>query len=102
MFRVRTTAAWVQLGIDEDVPIAPVNTPHTLHADSQFRDRFSWLPAGRLGADELPFPVKVVGADPVVPARAPAVGEHTDAVLREVLVYEDAHIDTLRADGALG
>ncbi|MGZ4804639.1 MAG: CaiB/BaiF CoA transferase family protein, partial [Acidimicrobiia bacterium] len=38
IFRGRTTAGWVDFGIDVDVPIAPVNTPHTAHADPQFRD----------------------------------------------------------------
>ena len=34
--------------------------------------------------------------------RAPKVGEHTDEILREVLGYDDAHVDDLRAAGALG
>lgn len=102
IFRTRTTAAWVELGIETDVPLAPVNTPHTLQADPQFRSRFEWFPADVLGADQLPFPVKVVGALPAVPGKAPTVGEHTDAVLRDVLGYDDARIAALRDGGVIG
>jgi crotonobetainyl-CoA:carnitine CoA-transferase CaiB-like acyl-CoA transferase len=101
IFATRTTAEWVQFGSDVDVPIAPVNTPHTLHDDPQFRDRMTWFPADVLGADQLPFPVKVAGEEPLVPAKAPEVGEHTDTVLRDVLGYDDAKIAALREAGAI-
>jgi crotonobetainyl-CoA:carnitine CoA-transferase CaiB-like acyl-CoA transferase len=101
IFATRSTAEWVQFGIDVDVPIAPVNTPHTVHDDPQFRDRLQWFPASALGADQLPFPVKVAGQDPLVPDKAPEVGEHTDAVLRDVLGYDDAKIAALRKAGAI-
>ncbi len=101
IFANRSTAEWVQFGSDVDVPIAPVNTPHTLHDDPQFRDRMTWFPADVLGADQLPFPVKVAGEEPLVPGRAPEVGEHTDAVLRDVLGYDDAKIAALRDAGAI-
>jgi crotonobetainyl-CoA:carnitine CoA-transferase CaiB-like acyl-CoA transferase len=101
IFRGRSTAEWVEFGIEVDVPIAPVNTPHTLHDDPQFRERMGWFPADALGADQLPFPVKVAGQEPQVPGKAPAVGEHTDAVLRDVLGYDDARIAALRESGAI-
>jgi crotonobetainyl-CoA:carnitine CoA-transferase CaiB-like acyl-CoA transferase len=37
-----------------------------------------------------------------VPEKAPALGEHTERVLRETLGYDDARIAALRAAGALG
>ena len=85
-----------------NTPIAPVNTPKTIADDPQFQDRLPWLPADRLGADQLPFPVKLVGEELPVPTKAPTVGEHTDEVLREVLGYDDARIAALREAGALG
>jgi crotonobetainyl-CoA:carnitine CoA-transferase CaiB-like acyl-CoA transferase len=101
IFATRSTAEWVQFGIDVDVPIAPVYTPHTVHDDPQFQDRMSWFPASALGADQLPFPVKVAGEEPTVPGKAPEVGEHTEAVLRDVLGYDDAKIAALRHAGAI-
>jgi crotonobetainyl-CoA:carnitine CoA-transferase CaiB-like acyl-CoA transferase len=102
IFRSRTTAEWVELGDRVNTPIAPANTPKTLADDPQFRDRMPWLPAAVLGADQLPSPIKLVDEELPVPTRAPTVGEHTDAVLRDVLGYDDGRVEALRAAGALG
>ena len=37
-----------------------------------------------------------------LPTKAPTAGEHTEAVLRDVLGYDDDRIAALRAAGALG
>jgi crotonobetainyl-CoA:carnitine CoA-transferase CaiB-like acyl-CoA transferase len=103
IFRKRDTAEWIQFGLDHDVPIGPVNSPADIGADPQFADRMPWQPASRLIADQLPFPVRVVGERPPAAARpAPALGEHTDQVLAEVLGYDSATLDRLRSDGAFG
>ena len=103
IFKTRTTAEWVQLGLDADVPLGPVNTPSTITADPQYADRLPWAPASQLGADELPFPVRVVGeAPPAAATRAPDVGQHTDQVLSEVLGYDAGRVAELHASGALG
>jgi crotonobetainyl-CoA:carnitine CoA-transferase CaiB-like acyl-CoA transferase len=102
IFRTRTSKAWIEFGNQVNTPIAPVNTSKTIADDPQFRDRFPWIPAARLGADEIPLPVKLEGEELPTPTRAPKVGEHTDEVLRDVLGYDDRHADALREAGALG
>ena len=102
LFRQRTTAEWVAFGQAHDTPIAPVNTPRTLPGDPQFADRLGFLPRRALGAEQLPLPLKLVGDELPVPERAPTVGQHTDAVLREALGYDDDRLAALRAAGALG
>jgi crotonobetainyl-CoA:carnitine CoA-transferase CaiB-like acyl-CoA transferase len=102
IFRTRTSAEWIRLGEEKNFPIAPVNSPKTLVDDPQFRDRFPLLPHETHGVDMLPFPVKFLGETLPDPAMAPTVGEHTDAVLRGVLGYDDARIAALRSAGALG
>jgi crotonobetainyl-CoA:carnitine CoA-transferase CaiB-like acyl-CoA transferase len=103
IFRGKTTAEWVRIGLEHDVPIGPVNTAAGIGDDPQFADRMAWQPAGRLVAEQLPFPVRVVGeAPPAAAAQAPAVGEHTDQILAEVLGYDTERIAALRATGALG
>jgi crotonobetainyl-CoA:carnitine CoA-transferase CaiB-like acyl-CoA transferase len=102
IFGSKSTAEWVQFGIDVDVPIAPCHTPKSVADDPQFADRFEWFPTEALGAEQLPFPVKIVGADPVVPGKAPELAEHTDAVLADVLGYDAERVAALRAAGALG
>lgn len=102
IFRTRTTSQWVELGSRADIPIAPVNTPRTLAQDPQFQVRMPWIPKERLGADQLPNPIKLLGEALGLPERAPAVGQHTDEVLREVLGYDPDRIESLRASGTLG
>ena len=102
IFRTRTSAEWLELGKKANTAIAPVNSPKTIADDPQFQERLPWLPAERLGADQLPFPVKMAGEDLPVPTKAPTVGEHSEDVLRSVLGYDDARIAALREAGALG
>ncbi len=101
IFGARSTEEWVNFGIEVDVPIAPCHTPKSVADDPQFRDRLEWFSTEALGAEQLPFPVKIAGADPLVPTKAPTVGEHTDAVLADVLGYDDDQIAGLRASGAV-
>ena len=102
IFATRTTDEWVALGGRIDVPIVAVNTPRTVAEDPQFQDRLPWLPAARLGADQLPTPIKVVDGELPVPTRAPTPGQHGDEILREVLGYDDTEIERRRAAGAFG
>ena len=44
----------------------------------------------------------IEGQEPLVPTKAPEVGEHTDAVLADVLGLDAAAIAGLREQGALG
>ena len=80
----------------------PVNTPKTISQDPQFKDRFPLYPASKHGADMLPCPIKFVGEELPAPSIAPTVGEHNDVVLRDVLGYDAAKIEKLKASGALG
>jgi crotonobetainyl-CoA:carnitine CoA-transferase CaiB-like acyl-CoA transferase len=102
IFRTRTTAEWVRLGDEVNTPIAPANTPKTLADDPQFQDRLPWIPKERVGNDQVPSPIKFLDEEHPLPTKAPEAGEHTDAVLREVLGYDDAHLAKLREAGALG
>jgi crotonobetainyl-CoA:carnitine CoA-transferase CaiB-like acyl-CoA transferase len=102
IFATRTCAEWLEFGGRVNTPIAPVNTPKTLADDPQFADRFEWLPASELGADQLGFPVKFIGESLPHPHRAPTPGQHTDEVLRAACDYGDERIRSLRDSGALG
>ncbi len=102
IFRTKTSAEWITWSNEVNTPIAPVNTPKTISADPQFHDRLPWISQERLGADELPMPLKVLDDEQPVPTKAPTVGEHTDAVLDDVLGYDAERIAALRESGALG
>ena len=102
IFKTRTSADWIRLGDEKNFPIAPVNSPKTIADDPQFRDRFPLYSHEKHGADMLPFPVKFTGEVLPEPSWAPTVGEHNEAVLRDVLGYDAERIDALRGAGALG
>jgi crotonobetainyl-CoA:carnitine CoA-transferase CaiB-like acyl-CoA transferase len=102
IFATRTSQEWMEFGGRVNTPIAPVNTPKTLPDDPQFSARLGWIPASRLGADQLPFPVRFVGEGLPVPMKAPTPGEHTYEVLRAACDYDDEQIAKVRKAGALG
>ena len=102
IFRTKTSAEWISFADAHNTTIGPVNTPKNISDDPQFQDRLSWSPVERLGAEQLGFPVKVVGTDLPMPAKAPTQGEHTDEVLAKVLGKTADDIASLRASGTLG
>ena len=102
IFAERTVEEWLDLGRKANTPIAPVNTPQTLADDPQFQARLGWIPKERLGADQLPSPLKFADVDLPLPDKAPEVGQHNAAVLRDLLGYDDAKVAALEESGALG
>jgi crotonobetainyl-CoA:carnitine CoA-transferase CaiB-like acyl-CoA transferase len=102
IFKTRSSAEWLDFGLQHNTPIAPSNTPKTIADDPQFIDRMPWLPASAVGAEMLPTPIKFVGEELPVPTMAPTVGEHTEQVLRDVLGWDDAQIAAAREAGAFG
>jgi crotonobetainyl-CoA:carnitine CoA-transferase CaiB-like acyl-CoA transferase len=102
-FRTRTTAAWLER-LRGRVPCAPVNSVREALADDHVRAREMIVEVkhphyGTIR--EVGAPIKTAGAI-TNPAPAPRLGEHTGAILRELLRYPEARIDALRASGALG
>jgi crotonobetainyl-CoA:carnitine CoA-transferase CaiB-like acyl-CoA transferase len=102
-FAERTTAEWLAR-LRGRVPCAPVNTLAQALEDEQVRAREMILEVKhpRFGVlREVASPVKTEGAI-TAPAPAPALGQHTDEILRELLGYAPARIAALRRSGALG
>ena len=102
IFKQKSSAEWIRLADEKNFPIAPVNSPKSIADDPQFRDRFALYPHEKHGADMLPFPVKFAGETRRAPSRAPTVGEQSEAVLRDLLGYDDERLRALREAGALG
>ena len=102
-FAERTTADWLAR-LRGKVPCAPVNTIAQALEDEQVRARDMVLEVkhpqfGLLR--EVASPVKTAGAV-TTPSPAPALGQHTDEILGELLRYSPERIAALRAGGALG
>lgn len=101
IFGRRTSAQWLEFSNEHNTPIAPVNTSANIGADPQFEDRLPWIPASKLGADQLPLPLRLFDVDDKEPTKAPTVGQHTDEVLHQTLGYSPERIAELRATGAI-
>ena len=102
-FATRTTGEWLRR-LSRSVPCAPVNTMQQALDEEQIRGRDMILEVAhpRFGVlREVASPIKTEGAV-TAPSPAPALGEHTDALLRDLLHYPPERIAALRADGALG
>jgi crotonobetainyl-CoA:carnitine CoA-transferase CaiB-like acyl-CoA transferase len=102
VFRTKTSAEWLAFADAHNVPLAPVNTAKTIVDDPQFQHRFPLYGVEQLGAEQLPLPLKVAGEQLPVPTKAPTVGQDTDAVLRDVLGYDDARVTELKDAGTFG
>ena len=102
-FAERTTSDWLSR-LRGRGPSAPVNTLAQALADEQIaaRDMIIEVKHPRFGVlREVGTPVKTEGAAPNL-SPAPALGQHTDEILRTLLQYDPARIAALRASGALG
>jgi crotonobetainyl-CoA:carnitine CoA-transferase CaiB-like acyl-CoA transferase len=102
-FAERTTAEWLAR-LRGRVPCAPVNTLAQALDDEQVsaRDMIIEVKHPRFGVlRQVGTPVKTDGASPNLNP-APALGRHTDDILKSVLGYDAARITALRASGALG
>jgi crotonobetainyl-CoA:carnitine CoA-transferase CaiB-like acyl-CoA transferase len=101
-FRAKTLAEWKTTFAREDLPIEPVLRVDEVVADPHLNAR-NLLPS--VQADGRPrvlaHPVRHHAAPARTPARAPAQGEDTAAVLRWA-GYTAPQIRALRAKGALG
>ncbi|MBI4592873.1 MAG: CoA transferase [Candidatus Rokubacteria bacterium] len=98
-----STADWLAR-LRGRVPCAPVNTVRQALADPQVRQRGVILEVEHpvFGTiREVASPIRTEGAISA-PAPAPALGQHTEQVLRDVLRYPPDRIQALRASGALG
>jgi crotonobetainyl-CoA:carnitine CoA-transferase CaiB-like acyl-CoA transferase len=102
-FAERTTADWLAR-LRGSVPCAPVNTVAQALEDEQVRarDMVVEVKHPQFGVlRQVASPVKTAGAV-ISPAPAPALGQHTEDILRELLQYSAERIAALRAGGALG
>ena len=105
LFRARTTAAWLDIFDKADIPAAPVNDMATA-----FRELQTISPdmvcevdhpvTGPLHLLGVPFRYRTMQGDVRMPP--PCLGEHTDAVMSEVLGLEAAEIARLREQKVLG
>jgi len=103
-FTGRTTDEWLSRLAAEGVPIAPIQTIDRVLADPQLRLREMVVEMRHPRHGTMPTlgtPIKVDGQRGFAVASPPALGEHTEAVLRELLKYPGERIADLRRAGVI-
>jgi glutaryl-CoA transferase len=104
LFHSRPTAAWIELLERFEVPVGPVNDFAALFAEPQTlaREMRVELPHPTLGSVLLVgSPLKLSATPATARTAPPLLGEHTDEVLREVLLLGAEQIRGLRESGAV-
>jgi CoA:oxalate CoA-transferase len=98
-FALNTRSFWLTKLEQRNVPCAPIATVDEVAANPQLRHRQMILRADHADFEGLIVPgspLKSSGEEGVPNTRAPALGEHTDDVLRRLLGYDSARIGQLR------
>lgn len=105
MFRTRTVADWLERLRAAEVPAAPVNNLDQAFAEPPVAEREMIVEYDHpeVGRVRLPGnPIKMSDATGTPSQPAPRLGEHTDAVLGELLRLSPERIAALRREGAIG
>jgi len=102
IFATRTVADWLERLRASEVPAAPVNNLDRAFAEPPVAEREMIVAYEhpQVGPVRLPGnPIKFSGVDGTISNPAPMLGEHTDAVLGDILSLPPARIARLRSQG---
>ncbi|HYH43268.1 MAG TPA: CoA transferase [Burkholderiales bacterium] len=104
LFRERTVDEWLERLRAGEVPAAPVNNLDRAFREPPVAERGMIVEYDHpdVGRVRLPGnPIKMSGVTGTISKPAPRLGEHTDAVLGELLSLGSTEIAALRAQGAV-
>jgi crotonobetainyl-CoA:carnitine CoA-transferase CaiB-like acyl-CoA transferase len=98
VLRRRPRQAWLELFAQHRIPAGPINRLDEVAADAELQTRGMLYSIPALGTriPQVGLGIRVDGSAETYRAAPPALGEHTDAVLREQLGLGDAEIAELR------
>lgn len=104
-FRQKSTDEWMKLLEKAEVPCGPIYTIDRILADPQIEalgvlKNLAHPTSGRLRVVGPPFHLSIDDTEPYLPP--PLLGEHTHAVLKELLSLSDADLRELEQKGAFG
>ena len=103
VFGSQPMAHWYEVLDQADITFGAVQTPADVVRDPQLRENEVVVPLEGAGGNltsTISSPIRVHGVTKVPAKRAPELGEHNDAVLKE-LGFDAHEIDDLRARGAI-
>ncbi len=103
--RQRTTREWVEALEAAGVPCGPINRLGEVFADPQVRHRGMRIDLPHPTAGSVPLvanPIHLSASPVAYPMPPPLLGEHTEAVLREMLGLPEEELTRLRDDNVIG
>lgn len=101
----RTTADWIALLEKAGVPCGPINTIADVFADPQVQARGLQMAMPHAAGAEVALvanPIRMSDTPVQYREAPPQLGQHTRAVLHDILEMNEKDIDELQAKGALG
>lgn len=104
ILRTRPRAAWLEPMRKAGVPAGAINTVKEAFDGPDIAERglVSRIPHPTLGSvPNIALPIRMAGTPLVPPVAAPTLGQHSVAVLRDTLGYDQARIDALLAGGVV-
>lgn len=105
LLATQPAAEWIRRLSHHGVPCSPVNDMATVaaHPQAAFRDMFPTVHHPTAGPIRVTgLPIKLPGATAPTRQPAPRHGEHTHQALRDLLHLDDATLEALAAEGAIG
>lgn len=103
VFAQRSLEEWMSLAITEGIPIGPTNRVRELQDDPQLEAREILLTSEHPNAGPFTYvgtPVMVQDQPYSIRLHSPEMGEHTDAILKE-LGHSQSEIEKWRSDGVV-
>ena len=104
-FLTRSYEEWEALLTKNGIPVGAINNLAQVVEHAQVKARGSLVEIDHPRAGKLRVvgvPVRLSATPGSIRAPSPALGEHTDEVLRDLLGLRGPEIEALRAAGALG
>jgi len=104
VFLTRTYAEWIDILSTNRLVWSPVTTPLEVTRDEQAQANHffvEWDHPDYGPIKVLDNPIKLSGTPAEIRCKAPALGEHTIELMKE-LGYQDSEIERLKAAGAIG
>ena len=95
---------WINLLAQEETCVGPVYDIEDMFSDPHIaeRDMFQEMQHPVAGViQQIGFPIKFSETPGEITAHAPALGEHTEAILTQ-LGYDQTELEQLRAAGVIG
>jgi formyl-CoA transferase/CoA:oxalate CoA-transferase len=105
VFLTRSYEEWEPILLAKGIPVGAINDIGQVVEHPQVKARGSLVEVEhpRLGKVRVAGPAARLSETPAqVRSASPLLGQHTDAVMRDVLGLQQAEVDALRAQGAFG